>query len=200
MIIFIPAKGKSKRIPMKNLQLLHDRSLIAWTVDKYRRWFPDAKIVVATESPAIQMTVRPFGCQLYGLTPADINDKRFGTELLQEYLMTVPPTERVILAQVTSPFTFRDEVISALRSRDDYLVSGYTKTFFRNDDFRLSQDIPPETYVTGNFNVTFGQQIIIGKSPTISQVNWLSAIDIDTMEDLNLARLIAKRFKIEDFD
>lgn len=194
--ILIPAKGGSTRIPGKNLQeITPGVSLLEWTVQNYRRWFPETPIHIATDCVDIKRLAVSLGCQLYGLTREDLDDKRTGTELLCEFL-AVYPERPVLLAQTVAPFTFRSEVLAALDSGLPVCRSGHAMTLHTPHNAGvLSQDIEPTSVVSGNFIIVSDDKIPWRdwlQPQYRAPVSWLSRLDINTAGDLEQARMIAR--------
>lgn len=194
--ILIPAKGGSTRIPQKNLQeITPGVSLLEWTVQNYRRWFPEAPIHIATDCVDIKRLAVSLGCQLYGLTRDDLDDCRTGTQLLVEFL-AVYPERPVLLGQTVAPFTFRSEVLAALDSGLPVCRSGHAMTLHTpHNPEVLSQHIEPTNVVSGNFIVVQNDSIP-SREWLLPQyrapVSWLSRLDINTTDDLEQARMIAR--------
>lgn len=203
--ILIPAKGYSKRIVSKNLQAIHlDKPLIRWTLENYRRWFPRAKIHVATDDCAIKRIAVLCGCELYGLTAEDIDDTRNGTNLLSEFAHVYRDDRPILLAQCTSPFTFESEVLAALEIKKPVVWSASIGILHTPEtDQTLSQHIKPSVVVTGNFIVVNDVSVpadIWTNSDYAVPVSKLSALDINTHDELALARFLAARIKQSDLD
>ena len=200
MIIFIAAKSISKRIPRKNLQTLaHGYSLLSWTIENWKGMYLASQIVVATEDEETKTLVASMGCSHYDLTDADIHDRRTASLLLQEF--TGRTTERpIILTECTAPFTFYRDVRMALEMPDDVIRSGVV-TIRHREPYKMSQDIEPDVSVTGNFIIVRGdisQGEEWGVPKCIYPVNQISAINIDTPEDLEMARWLAQRITLND--
>ncbi len=60
----IPARGGSKRIPNKNIRVLGDKPLIAYTIEAARRSGLFEAIVVSTDSPSIAEIARQYGAEV----------------------------------------------------------------------------------------------------------------------------------------
>ena len=199
--ILIPARGQSTRIPHKNLQeLVPGKSLLQWSIEFYKRALPGVPIHVATECHDSSKLATSLGCQLHGRVPADIVDARGGWEILRDFMECYPGSE-VLLAQCTSPFTYRTELYRALLNPLPYVYSAYQGTLHTcGDGNAKSQDLPVTTIVAGNFAIArqpWGVDSIWRHPAFASQVSWLSAIDINTHDDLEEARKIASRITLD---
>lgn len=199
MNILIPAKSTSTRIPRKNLQLITDnKSLLQWSIENYKRWFPDASISVATEDEETAEQAKILNCNIYPLKPEDLNDTRNARELFYEYLGTVLDRPS-ILVQCTSPFTLKRDVLEALKSSEQASYAGHKgvlhETLYGRE---LSQNIKEKAIIAGAF------YIIKNEIPTddwwlddkyLSQVHMITMLDINTQEDLNRAKWLAQSLK-----
>ena len=113
MNVLIPAKGTSRRIPLKNLQPLGAMPLLGWAIWKARRWIPDAVIHVATEHLEIAGYAMDQGCTLFPLTAADIADQRDASGPLTDFLAATV-ARPVISLDCSFPFLLRSELNAAL--------------------------------------------------------------------------------------
>lgn len=199
MKVLIPAKGTSKRIPKKNLrELIPCVSLLAWTITNYQRWF-DFEIHVATEDKDTIDIATRLGCKIFDITEDDINDNRCGSGLLNHFLDTYH--EPTILAQCTSPFTFKYDVVNALKNLKTIAYSGYKGVFhFCEYNGILSQSIPEVKLHTGNFYIAKHSVDLKewAKEEYMHEVNLISMLDINTEKDLRLARWLALRITPDD--
>ena len=60
-VAFIPVRGGSKSIPLKNVQLLAGRPLLLWTLEAALSCPEIDRVVVSTDSDAIREVVRSHG-------------------------------------------------------------------------------------------------------------------------------------------
>ena len=49
-VAFIPVRGGSKSIPLKNIKLINNKPLVYWTIKAAYQWKYIDKVYVATES------------------------------------------------------------------------------------------------------------------------------------------------------
>ena len=59
-VAFIPVRGGSKSIPLKNIKPINGKPLVYWTVKAAVDCPEIDKVYVATDSPAIRETVEQF--------------------------------------------------------------------------------------------------------------------------------------------
>lgn len=71
-IAIIPARGGSKRLPGKNIKLLGDKPLIAWTIEAAIKSNIFDHIFVSTDSEEIASVSRDYGAKVPFLRPAEL--------------------------------------------------------------------------------------------------------------------------------
>jgi N-acylneuraminate cytidylyltransferase len=104
-IAFIPVRGGSKSIPLKNIKLLCGKPLVYWTAKAACDCSYIDRVFVATEDEAIASTVRSFG--LEGLEvvgrSADTASETASTESAMLEFAEAHVFDAIVLIQATSP-------------------------------------------------------------------------------------------------
>lgn len=72
ILVVIPARGGSKRIPHKNLQRLNGQTLVARAVTAALEAFPDSVVLVSTDDEVIANEARNFGAIVPWLRPSNL--------------------------------------------------------------------------------------------------------------------------------
>jgi CMP-N-acetylneuraminic acid synthetase len=72
VLALVPARGGSKGIPRKNLQLLGGRALVAHAVEAGRRAVLVARVVCSTDDPDIASAAREAGAEVPFLRPVEL--------------------------------------------------------------------------------------------------------------------------------
>lgn len=204
--VLLPCKMTSRRIPRKNLATVGGRRLLELQIDRFRSWFPQASIWVATEDAEAASLATSRGCRVVPLSEDYQTDRRSVDDLFAEWLQDRLPADRCCYHQVTSPFTFRSELLRGIVDERPYCRSAWLgvihPAIVPADDFPLSQQLPKTTILTGNFGVAWGRYQFSTREAAASvvPVSRLSAIDIDEPDDLSLADFIARRLTLYDFD
>ena len=139
-VAFIPVRGGSKSIPLKNIKQFCGKPLVYWNLQALDQVDSVDRVVVATDSDKIEETVLGFGFQkleVYRRKADNATDTASTEAVMLEYLEAHPVQydELFILVQATSPLTRSEDFSRALdqfRSSDcDSLLSCVrTKRFF----------------------------------------------------------------------
>lgn len=107
-IAFIPVRGGSKSIPLKNIKLLNEKPLVYWTLKAANEAKCTDKIIVATDSEKIKNTVLGFGfekTEIYDRDPVNAQDTSSTESVMVEYISKsdLKAEDKFILIQATSP-------------------------------------------------------------------------------------------------
>lgn len=110
IIAFIPVRGGSKSIPLKNIKDFCGKPLVYWNVKALQDCLAVDKIVVATDSPVIKETVSGFNLskvEIYDRKPENAVDTASTESVMLEYIeaANLPNTDIFMLVQATSPLT-----------------------------------------------------------------------------------------------
>jgi N-acylneuraminate cytidylyltransferase len=131
MLVVIPARGGSKRVPGKNIKELGGKPLIQYTIDAAREIFEDKDIIISTDSEKIKTSVERLGLKVPFLRPAELATDESGTQdVLMHALSFVESKgfypQTLILLQPTSPFRNASHIREALKlynNKMDMVVS-----------------------------------------------------------------------------
>lgn len=150
---------------------------------------------VATEDEETINISKSNGCKIYPIIQDDLEEKRNGTELFNEFL-GVMDDRPSILVQCTSPFTLQSEILSSLNNGQKMGFSAHEAIIHELEYLQvLSQYIEPKIILTGNFLVVqdeIPKKEEWGDIQYMTQVNIISTIDINTNKDLEICRWLAK--------
>mgnify|MGYP001361359468 CR=1 FL=1 len=128
VLAIIPAREGSKRIPGKNIKMLGDKPLIAWTIKAAERSEYIDRLIVSTDSNKIAKVAKDWGIEVPFIRPPHLATDEASSEdvILHaiEYLKQNETLEYdyLILLQPTSPFRTNihiDEAINKLVSSAD---------------------------------------------------------------------------------
>ena len=216
VIAFIPARGGSKSIPLKNIQSLCGKPLIYWTIKALNTSNID-KIVVATDSDVIKRTVLGFDfskVEIYDRDSRNATDDASTESVMLEYIekSELLDSDIFMLVQATSPFTQThdfNEGLKLLNNYDSVVTCTVAKRFaWKEDGVALNYDInnrqrrqnyKGDLIENGAFYINLVRNIKLNRNRIsgdigIYKMPEYSALEIDEQIELEFAELIMKRF------
>lgn len=114
----IPARGGSKRLPRKNVKLLVDKPLIAWSIEVAKASKYIDRVVVSTDDEEIKQVSEQYGAEVPFLRPEHLsNDHASSFDVIKHaisFLQLNQPNELIVLLQPTSPLRLVSELNTAL--------------------------------------------------------------------------------------
>lgn len=214
----IVARKHSKRLPGKNLRLLNDKTLVAHSIDfALRNQQLFEQIIVSSDDEevlkiALQKSVLPLR------RPAELaTDTANSVSVLKHALERVKkPVDAVVLLQPTNPFRKKNLIEQAIglyessSSESLLTVSPLRKKFgkivqnrYQPSNYQIgqrSQDLEPLYFENGLLYITSAECVkqnkMLDNSPAVLLTDYLEAeIDIDTLEDFQMAEYFAQNFK-----
>jgi len=120
VLVLIPARGGSKRLPKKNILPLCGKPLIAWTIDAALQSKYVDQVLVSTDCAEIATVSRQSGAQVPFLRPAELAGDSSSTNDVILHALGVSPfslSDLVVLLQPTSPLRTAahiDEILQLL--------------------------------------------------------------------------------------
>lgn len=130
VIAIVPARGGSKGIPGKNLQLVAGRPLLAWTIDAAREAATVGRVIVSTDDDDIAAAAIALGAEVPFRRPAQLaTDDAPMLGVLQHALEELDPPEPtiVVLLQPTSPLRRSEHIEATVAAlRDSNATSAVT--------------------------------------------------------------------------
>ena len=107
-LVFIPVRGGSKSIPLKNIKLLNGKPLVYWTALAANNSKCVDKVIIATDSKEIKETVLSFNfskLEVYDRNPANAEDTSSTESVMLEYInkSNLNGKDLFFLVQATSP-------------------------------------------------------------------------------------------------
>ena len=213
-VAIIPARGGSKGILDKNLQPVHGVPLVARAVRSAASAVTIDTVYVSTDTERIASVAARNGAEVIK-RPAEISDDEASSEsALLHALDQLPDAEIVVFIQATSPFIDPIDLDSAVRmvrdGRFDSVFAGLEDHSFRweqrDGQFHplghdaatrpRRQELPRRMVETGAFYVFTATGLRDSGSRFHGRIGCVEvgrreAIEIDTLEDLRLARELA---------
>jgi CMP-N,N'-diacetyllegionaminic acid synthase len=128
ILAIIPARGGSKGIPKKNIKLLKDKPLIAWTIEEAKKSRFLDKIIVSTDDEEIVRISKEWGAEVPFLRPSELaQDDTPGIAPVLHALEYFPDYEYVVVLQPTSPLRLAEDIDEAIylceKNKSNFCVS-----------------------------------------------------------------------------
>ena len=107
-IAFIPVRGGSKSIPLKNIKILNGKPLVYWTCVAANNSECIDRVIVATDSEEIKTAINSFGLnkvQIYDRDSQNAQDSSSTESVMLEYIerSNLDDKDLFFLIQATSP-------------------------------------------------------------------------------------------------
>ncbi len=104
-VVFIPIRGGSKSIPLKNIKLINGRPLVYWSLDAAVGCQEVDKVVVSTDSDKIKKVVQDYNSDKVIIIErsAEVSTDHASTESVMLEFAERYDFENIILVQATSP-------------------------------------------------------------------------------------------------
>lgn len=143
-IAFIPVRGGSKSIPLKNIKLFCGKPLVCWNIEALENCPMVDEVIVATDSDEIWNTVEKQNYKktiLYRRSAENACDTASTESVMLEYInyAQLPDDDIFMLVQATSPLTETKHFTDALQmynnSKYDSIITCVRNyRFFWNED------------------------------------------------------------------
>ena len=215
---FIPVRGGSKSIPLKNIREFCGKPLVYWNIAALQAAGLVDKIVVATDSDDIEATVRSFGfdkVEIYRRSAENASDTASTESVMLEYIHAARLSEETVfmLVQATSPLTQTIHFQEALQlysegNYDSLLTCVVNKRFFwnkngtpRNYDYMnrpRRQNFDGELMENGAFYINTVKNILqlgnrLGGKIGIYEMPEYTAIEIDEPDDWTMLENLMRK-------
>lgn len=111
LLAVIPARGGSKGIPRKNVRLLVDKPLIAWTIESALLASSVDRVIVSTEDEEIAAIAKAWGADIPFIRPAALaEDDTPSMDVVYHALDQLEEYDWVLLLQPTSPLRTAEDI------------------------------------------------------------------------------------------
>ena len=120
VIAFIPVRGGSKSIPLKNIKPFCGKPLVCWTIEALEGCPLIDSIIVATDSPEIESVVMSRSyrkVEVYHRSAENASDTSSTESVMLEYIdaVDVSSDDVFMLVQATSPMTKTEDLTGGIR-------------------------------------------------------------------------------------
>jgi CMP-N-acetylneuraminic acid synthetase len=204
-IAVIPARGGSKGLPGKNIKLLNNKPLIAWSIESALQSKKIDRVIVSTDSDDIKKVALHYGAEVID-RPAHLStDEATTISVLEHIIQEIPLTHSIVVLQPTSPLrddNLIDRCIEQYES-DNYtnLATGYWckfKEFGSHNNLRR-QDYKGFFYDDGNVYI-LSREIIkkglwCGNNPSRYITDKHMNFEIDDEVDFVIVEALINKYK-----
>jgi len=220
VIAIIPARGGSKGLPGKNIKLLGNKPLIAWTIEAAASVDIIDRIIVTTDCAEIAATAEKCGAEIPFLRPKELGgDDTTTAEVILHAIKSIHENfDIIVLLQPTSPYRSThhiEEAFELCRAENNYSlvsVSEMDKSpqwcYWRNqsrlepilkagiqDGCTRRQDLRKAYALNGAIYITetncfMDKQVLIDANTVSYVMSKRSSIDIDDAIDFKMAELL----------
>jgi N-acylneuraminate cytidylyltransferase len=220
IIAFIPVRGGSKSIPLKNIKFLCGKPLVYWSLSALEKTRAIDKIIVATDSDMIERVVLSFNypkTEIYRRSVENASDVATTESVMLEYIeqSNLAADDIFILVQATSPLTESQHFSEALEmyhlgQYDSLLTCVRNYRFFWNKngtsinyDYQQRprrQDFDGQLMENGAFYINTVGNIKLSKNRLNGKIGIYimpdhTAVEFDEPDDwIVLERLMEKHF------
>lgn len=212
IVSFIPIKLNNQRLPGKNLMILEGRPLCDYIFNTICQVNAISEKYVYCSDEKIKDYL-PKGLSFLRRDPYLDGFQVKGLDIIEHFVRDVD-ADIYILTHVTQPFTKAESIEQALNK---VLYEGYDSAFsctciqdycwyqnkplnYDRKDIVTTQNLEPVYMETGAFFI-FKREVFtkyhqrIGMNPYKYVISPLEAVDIDTAEDFELAKVVAEYYK-----
>jgi len=219
VIAFIPVRGGSKSIPLKNIKSFCGKPLVYWNIAALEATTAVDEIVVATDSEEIVAAILPFDFKkvtIYRRSAENASDTASTESVMLEYLnqRDLPGEDLFMLVQATSPLTTSQhfsEAINLFQSANyvSLLTCVRIKRFFWKQDgtpknydvFRRPrrQEFEGELMENGAFYISTVAAIQqsrnrISGNIVVYEMPEYTAVEIDEEDDWQIAENLMRKY------
>ncbi|MEO1609833.1 MAG: pseudaminic acid cytidylyltransferase [Pseudomonadota bacterium] len=197
ILIILPARGGSKRIPRKNIKNICGQPMIYWPLTELNKAFDKSKIIISTDDQEVINTVENIGLHVPFKRPSSLADDYTGTtpviqHALEWYERNVAVVDYVIVVYPTAVLLDIEDIIWAFNTlyedEDCQQVmsathfpfpiqravytnqQGYAQMFEPENFTKRSQDLTPAMHDAGQFYIYRAQALREGNLLTSSNV------------------------------
>lgn len=225
IVALIPARGGSKGIPKKNLQVVSGKTLVALRIEQAKK-SRCSEVYVSTDDAEIANEARKFGALIIDRPTILAQDESSTDAVLKHAIefLNLGSNDIVVLLQPTSPFiSYRkiNECLNLLMSNlevnsvitlkmgHEFIWRDFSSFLEPVNHERLSrkrrQDLHMDGSETGGCYAIKVSGFFLSQvrfpAPTLAiPVNIVQALDIDSLVDLRIARELTEFKNVEDYD
>lgn len=220
-IAIIPARLGSKRLPQKNIKNFLGKPIIFYSIQAAKKTKVFDKIIVSTESEKLKKIVEKYGVEVPFLRPKKLaNDKSHFNEAVVYTISKLKKKnyriKNICCIYPTSPLINYKDIsrgLNTLKKSQSYVfsackyISPPQRSFYfqdqklnfliHNNYHKRSQDLETVYHDAGQFywgseETWMNEKVIFNKKSKIVEIDYLNFMDINYLEDFNLAKKLYK--------
>jgi len=209
-IVVIPARGGSKRIPLKNIKPFYGKPMIAWSIEAAKACGLFDHIIVSTDDANIARIAVQHGAEVPFERPAELSDDFTGTgavvkHALEWCIANIGPVDFVCTLYATAPFIKPQDIISGF----ELLKGGDCQMTFTVTSFPFP--IQRAVKIASNGSVSMFQpenfstrsQDLESAYHDAGQLYWATTKavlqDLSAFSEVSKAQILP-RYKVQDID
>jgi pseudaminic acid cytidylyltransferase len=209
-IVVIPARGGSKRIPLKNIKPFYGKPMIAWSIEAAKACGLFEHIIVSTDDADIARIAVQYGAEVPFERPAELSDDFTGTgavvkHALEWCIANIGPVDFVCTLYATAPFIKPQDIINGF----ELLKGGDCQMTFTVTSF--SFPIQRAVKIASNGSVSmFQPENFFARSQDLEsayhdagQLYWATTKavlqDLSAFSEVSKAQILP-RYKVQDID
>lgn len=219
-VCIIPARGGSKRIPLKNIKNFCGKPIISYSIKNAIKSKLFDKVIVSTDNNRIANISREYGAEIH-IRSSKFSDDTTDTPTVIRNVIKYLENKKLFYKKIcciypTSVFTKPKQLIfgykklnkninyvfSAIKydhpiHRSFYIKKGKINSVFANMDKRRTQDLPQTFYDAGQFyfgwrNSWMNKKKIFSGNSEFLEISKFRSQDIDDIKDWENAQIIWK--------
>jgi CMP-N-acetylneuraminic acid synthetase len=204
-IAIIPARGGSKGLPGKNIKLLNNKPLIAWSIESALQSKKIDRVIVSTDSDDIKNVALKYGAEVIDRPTHLSTDEATTISVLEHIIEEIPLVDSIVVLQPTSPLRDNNLIDNCIEKyeSDNYtnLATGYWckfKEFGSHNNLRR-QDYKGFFYDDGSVYIlsreTIKKGLWSGGNPFTFVTDKHMNFEIDDEVDFVIVEALMKQYK-----
>lgn len=122
IVVIIPARGGSKRLPGKNIKLLNGQPMIAYAIKAAKKSKIKQRVIVSTDDRKIANLAKKYGAEVPFIRPVKLaTNKAKSVDVLKHAVKFIEAENRgkidiIVLIQPTSPLVLPEDINQAIET------------------------------------------------------------------------------------
>ena len=220
-LAIIPARAGSKRLPKKNIKLFFKKPILSYSINAAKKTNLFDKIIVSTDSVKLKKIAEDLGAEVPFLRPKKYSDdfsnfnesiihaiKWFNNKkIIFNNTCCIYPTSPLInykkiikgfkLLKKTKSYVFSGCAYRSSPQRSFFFKSKKLNLLYKSNYNKRSQDLKRIFHDAGQFywarsKTWLNEKKIFNKNSNIVEIDYLDFIDINSIEDFNIAKKLFK--------